>query len=58
MQVLMEKSKPGTPMHGFTANYIRVETENDLSLDNQLVSVRLNEWNEDETALKGTIISL
>ena len=36
MQVLMEKSKAGTPMHGFTANYIRVEVENDESLDNQM----------------------
>lgn len=56
MSVLMEKSKPGTPMHGFTANYIRVEVENEPSLDNQLVTVRLGEWNEDETALKGTIL--
>lgn len=56
MSVLMEKSKPGTPIHGFTANYIRVEVENEPSLDNQLVTVRLGEWNEDETALKGTIL--
>lgn len=56
MSVLMEKSKPGTPMHGFTANYIRVEVENEPSLDNQLVTVRLGEWNEDETALKGAIL--
>ena len=56
MSVLMEKSKPGAPMHGFTANYIRVEVENEPSLDNQLVTVRLGEWNEDETALKGTIL--
>lgn len=56
MSVLMEKSKPGTPMHGFTANYIRVEVENEPSLDNQLVTVCLGEWNEDETALKGTIL--
>ena len=56
MQVLMEKSKAGTPMHGFTANYIRVEVENDESLDNQMINVRLGEFNEDMTALKGTIL--
>ena len=25
--VLMEKAKPGTPMHGFTDNYVRVEVD-------------------------------
>ena len=54
--VLMEKSKAGTPMHGFTDNYVRVELPYDLSLDNQLVRVRLGEFNEDGTALLGTII--
>lgn len=46
----MEKSKAGTPMHGFTANYIRVEVENDESLDNQMINVRLGEYNEEMTA--------
>ena len=54
--VLMEKSKVGTPMHGFTDNYVRVELPYDLSLDNQLVRVRLGDFNEDKTALKATII--
>ncbi len=54
--VLMEKSKPGTPMHGFTDNYIRVELPNDDSLDNQLIRVRLGDFNEDGTALKGIIL--
>jgi threonylcarbamoyladenosine tRNA methylthiotransferase MtaB len=54
--VLMEKSKPGTPMHGFTDNYVRVELPYDLSLDNQLVRVRLGDFNEDGTALMGTIV--
>ena len=56
MQVLMEKSKTGAPMHGFTENYIRVEVESDDSLDNQVVNVRLGEFNEEMTALKGTIL--
>ena len=54
--VLMEKSKPGTPMHGFTDNYVRVELPYDISLDNQLVRVRMGDFNEDSTALMGTIL--
>ena len=54
--VLMEKSKSGTPMHGFTDNYVRVELPYDLSLDNKLVRVRMNGFNEDGTALLGTIL--
>ncbi len=57
LPVLMEKARTGMPMHGFTANYIRVETENIQSLDNTLVNVRLGEFTEDETALKATIIA-
>ena len=54
--VLMEKSKSGTPMHGFTDNYVRVELPHDNSLDNQLLRVRMGGFNEDGTALLGTII--
>ncbi len=54
--VLLEKPKAGSPMHGFTDNYIRVEVESVPRLDNHLVKVLLGDFNEDETALKGTII--
>jgi threonylcarbamoyladenosine tRNA methylthiotransferase MtaB len=54
--VLLEKPKAGSPMHGFTDNYIRVEVENAPKLDNHLVKVLLGDFNEDGTALKGTII--
>lgn len=54
--VLMEHSKTGTPMHGFTANYIRVELNHDDNLDNHLVRVRLGDFNEEGTTLKGTMI--
>lgn len=57
MDVLMEKSKSGTPMHGFTRNYIRVELDNNSALDNRIVTVRLGEFNTDKTALLGTILS-
>lgn len=53
---LMEKSKAGTPMHGFTNNYLRVELPYDESLDNCLVRVRLEGFNEDCTSLIATII--
>ena len=54
--VLMEHSKPGCPMHGFTDNYIRVELEQNDALDNQLIRVRLGDFNDDGTALKGIIL--
>ena len=53
--VLMEKSKAGVPMHGFTENYIRVELEHNDDLDNHLVHVTMGDFNEEGTALKGTI---
>ncbi len=55
-EVLMEKSKAGLPMHGFTRNYIRVELEHDDALDNHLVRVRLGDFNEDGSALKGVVL--
>ena len=54
--VLMEKSKVGTPMHGFTDNYIRVELPHNDALDNHLVKVRMNDFNEDATSLVGTLL--
>lgn len=55
-KVLMEKSKSGMPMHGFTDNYIRIETEHNDELDNCLVTVRLGDFNEDGTALKASLL--
>ena len=54
--VLMERSKPGLPMHGFTSNYIRIELPYDVNLDNRLIHVHLGEFNEDGTALKGDVL--
>lgn len=56
MKVLMEHSKEGVHMHGFTDNYIRVELKRDNELDNRIVTVRLEGFNEDETSLVGTIV--
>ena len=44
-------------MHGFTANYIRVEVPHNDTLDNQVVPVRLGDFNEDGTALQGMVLS-
>lgn len=55
-KVLMEKSKAGVPMHGFTDNYIRIETEHNDELDNCLVTVRLGDFNEDGTALRASLL--
>ena len=59
-EVLFEKSSRGRAMHGFTKNYIRVElSAKDAreEFDNQLLAVRLNGFNHDQTALKVSIIS-
>ena len=56
MPVLLERPKPGMPMHGFTPNYIRVELERNEALDNQMVRVRLGDFNADGTALQGTLM--
>ncbi len=55
LPVLLERSKPDAPMHGFTPNYIRVEVPRDESLDNCLLPLRLGDFNEDGTALRGTL---
>ena len=53
LPVLLERAKPGAPMHGFTPNYIRVEVPHDDRLDNQVLWMRLGSFNEEQTALRG-----
>lgn len=58
MEVLFEKAPRGRAMHGFTNNYIRVELSPSLAredYDNQLIAVRLGDFNHDGSALKGVI---
>ena len=50
--VLFEHAPKGKPMHGFTDNYIRVETQNDIKLDNKIANVRLGDYNSKGDALK------
>jgi len=54
-EVLFEKAARGKAMHGFTDNYIRVELPASLAkeeYDNQLMTVKLVDFNHDKTALK------
>ena len=53
-EVLFEKAPRGKAMHGFTKNYIRVElpaAQAREDYDNQLINVRLDDFNHDKTAL-------
>ena len=57
-EVLFEKAPRGKAMHGFTKNYIRVELSPALAkeeYDNQLIKVRLGDFNHDKTALKAEL---
>ena len=54
MEVLFEKAPRGRAMHGFTRNYVRVElpaAKAREEYDNQLINVRLGDFNHDKTAL-------
>lgn len=58
-EVLFEKATRGKAMHGFTANYIRVELPAKLAkeeYDNQILRVRLGEFNRDKSALQVELI--
>lgn len=58
-QVLFEKNIRGKAMHGFTDNYIRVELPAHLSkseFDNQIMTVKLGDFNHDKTALRVELI--
>jgi threonylcarbamoyladenosine tRNA methylthiotransferase MtaB len=57
--VLFEKAAHGKAMHGFTENYIRVELPPSLasdSLDNEIVKVKLGDFNFDKSALRAILL--
>ncbi len=54
--VLFEHAPKGKPMHGFTDNYIRVETQNDFKMDNKIANVKLGKFNTKGDALEATEI--
>lgn len=43
-------------MNGFTDNYIRVEVPNQPDLDNKIVRVKLNGFNEEGNALCASLL--
>lgn len=54
-EVLFEKAARGKAMHGFTSNYVRVELPAKLAkeeYDNQMLRVRMGEFNRDKSALQ------
>ena len=57
--VLFEKVARGKAMHGFTDNYIRVELSPNQAkeeYDNQILRVRLGEFNFDQSSLKAELL--
>ncbi|MBQ9094242.1 MAG: tRNA (N(6)-L-threonylcarbamoyladenosine(37)-C(2))-methylthiotransferase MtaB [Prevotella sp.] len=59
MDVLMEKAPKGRAMHGFTGNYVRVELPADMArdeYDNEILRVRMGDFNNDRTALQAVIL--
>ena len=57
--VLFEKAARGKAMHGFTDNYIRVElspVQAKEEYDNQILRVRLGEFNFDQSSLKADLL--
>lgn len=57
--VLFETAARGKAMHGFTDNYIRVELSPDQAkeeYDNQILRVRLGEFNFDQSSLKAELL--
>ena len=58
-EVLFEKAPRGKAMHGFTDNYIRVElppSQARTEYDNELMRVKLGEFNHDKSALRAELI--
>ena len=58
-EVLFEKAPHGKAMHGFTDNYIRVElppSQARTEYDNELMRVKLGEFNHDKSALRAELI--
>ncbi|MDE6808221.1 MAG: radical SAM protein, partial [Prevotella sp.] len=57
-EVLFEKATRGKAMHGFTRNYVRVELapqDARPEYDNQIMKVKLGQFNFDKTSLKAIV---
>lgn len=54
--VLLEHSRPGKPMSGFTDNYLKVEVDAPRTLDNTIVNISITEMLPGGEAVKGHLI--
>lgn len=54
--VLLEHTRPGHPMSGFTDNYLKVEVDAPASLDNTVVNVRLDSLSDDGSFIHSTLM--
>ena len=55
--VLLEHSRPGHPMSGFTDNYLKIEADIPVEHDNTIVKVRLEELSEDGESIRASIVT-
>lgn len=54
--VLFEHARKGDRMYGFTENYVKVEVPYEAALANRTRRVRLEDWNDDGTALRVSLL--
>ena len=54
--VLLEHTRPGHPMSGFTDNYLKVEVDAPARLDNSVVNVRLDRLSDDGSFIHATLL--
>lgn len=54
--VLLEHTRPGHPMSGFTDNYLKVEVDAPARLDNTVVNVRLDRLSDDGSFIHATLL--
>ena len=54
--VLLEHTRPGHPMSGFTDNYLKVEVDAPARLDNTVVNLRLDRLSDDGSFIHATLL--
>ena len=54
--VLLEHTREGLPMSGFTDNYLKVEVDAPAHLDNTIVNVRLDALSDDASFIHATLM--
>lgn len=54
--VLLEMSRPGHPMGGFTDNYLRISVRADAAFDNKIVNMRLDGLLDDGETISASMV--